>query len=154
MTSFRRFLVLYALLFWQGGFLFYSSIVVPIGTDELGALQQGFITRRVTHNLNLVGTVALIVLASELLSPGHPLRRLTRASLWFGMVLAQVGLFHYHARLDTLLRPEEMTVIDPGAFRPAHRIYLWISTVQWGLALGFLLLTPGAWRAQDYRSHR
>jgi hypothetical protein len=150
MTTSRRFLVLAALLFWQGGFIFYTAIVVPIGTDELGALQQGFITRRVTHNLNISGAVALALFALDLL-PADPssLRRFARAALWLGLVLAQVALFRQHAYLDGLLRPATMTVLDRAAFRPAHRIYLWISTVQWGLAVAFALLTVSAWRGQD-----
>jgi hypothetical protein len=146
----RRFLVLAALLFWQGGFIFYTAVVVPIGTDELGALQQGFITRRVTHQLNLAGAVALVVFALDL-PPAGPssLRRFARSVFWLGMVVAQAALFHQHAYLDSLLRPAEMTVIDPSAFRPAHRVYLWISTAQWALAVAFALLTVAAWRAQD-----
>ena len=30
MTILRRFLVLAALMFWQGGFMFYGAVVVPI----------------------------------------------------------------------------------------------------------------------------
>ena len=32
----RRFLVLIALMFWQGGFTFYAAVVVPIGQDVVG----------------------------------------------------------------------------------------------------------------------
>ena len=31
MTLVRRFLVVAALMFWQGGFTFYSAVVVPLG---------------------------------------------------------------------------------------------------------------------------
>ena len=47
----RRFIVLVALCFWQGGFTFYAGVVVPVGTDVLGSsLKQGFVTRRVTRS--------------------------------------------------------------------------------------------------------
>jgi hypothetical protein len=151
MTNFRRFAVLYALLFWQGGFLFYASIVVPIGTDELGALRQGFITRRVAQNLNLAGVIVLALLVTELWPPEPARRQFARALLWLGMALAQGALFVFHARLSHLLNLDEKTVIDHAAFRTEHKIYLWISTVQWALAVGFLLLTPGAWSARDRR---
>jgi hypothetical protein len=35
MTTLRRFLALAALLDWQGGFLFYAAVVIPIGLDVL-----------------------------------------------------------------------------------------------------------------------
>ena len=44
-----RFLSLCAFAFWQGGFVFYSGVVVPIGSDELGDTVQGFITRGGTN---------------------------------------------------------------------------------------------------------
>src|ERR671917_504286 len=56
MRLFRRSLLLWLLLLWQGGFLFYTAVVVPIGTDVLGSpLVQGLITRRVTDWLKLFG---------------------------------------------------------------------------------------------------
>ena len=36
MTAVRRFLVFQTLLLWQGGFLFYTAVVVTIGTQVLG----------------------------------------------------------------------------------------------------------------------
>ena len=49
MTPLRRFLVVQALLLWQGGFLFYAAFVVPAGTEVLGsAAAQGAITVRAT----------------------------------------------------------------------------------------------------------
>src|SRR5579871_1207813 len=60
----RRYLVLTALMFWQGGFTFYAAVVVPIGTAQLGgATEQGFITRHVAWYLNVAGAVALVILA-------------------------------------------------------------------------------------------
>src|SRR5215468_6101686 len=62
----RRFLVLVALMFWQGGFTFYAAVVVPVGQNELGShLQQGFITRQVTDYLNLSGAIALFLLGCD-----------------------------------------------------------------------------------------
>ena len=64
LTLLRRFLVVSALMFWQGGFLFYASIVVPIGQEVLPTPQdQGFITRHVTKSMNVSGAVALLPLA-------------------------------------------------------------------------------------------
>src|SRR4249920_597526 len=58
----RRFLVLAALMFWQGGFVFYAGVVVPIGTEVLGSpSEQARITRRVALYLNASGAVALVL---------------------------------------------------------------------------------------------
>ena len=54
MTILRRFFVLQSLMLWQGGFLFYAAVVVPIGTDVLGgSFEQGRITRFVTEQMNV-----------------------------------------------------------------------------------------------------
>ena len=46
MTILRRFLVLIALFFWQGGFTFYAAVVVPVGQQVLHShLRQGFVTQ-------------------------------------------------------------------------------------------------------------
>jgi hypothetical protein len=154
MLILRRFLVLGALLYWQGGFTFYAAVVVPIGTAQLGSSRrQGFITRRVTRDLNLTGAVALLPLAWDLFAARDPStrRRRVRAYLWLSLVATQAALFYLHAYLDGLLQVRGGIVLDPERFRPAHRTYLWISTLQWGCALLFLLLSLIGWRTQDGR---
>ncbi|MFM8571811.1 MAG: hypothetical protein ACKOAU_09465 [Pirellula sp.] len=34
---------------WWGGLSFYAIVVVPIGTEQIGSVAQGFITQRVTQ---------------------------------------------------------------------------------------------------------
>jgi hypothetical protein len=145
----RRFLVLVALFFWQGGFTFYAAVVVPVGTDVLNSeRRQGFITRRVTYYLNITGAVALAPLAWDVLAArDRRARRRWRAALWVLLALAQLALFGLHAYLDSLLQVRGRIVLDPEAFRPAHRTYLWVSTVQWGCGVLFLFLTLRAWQA-------
>ena len=46
MTLLRRFAVVQLLMLWQGGFLFYSGFVVPVGTDLLGRVG---LAQRLTH---------------------------------------------------------------------------------------------------------
>src|SRR3954471_15293662 len=103
MTLFRRALLVFALMFWQGGFTFYSAVVVPIGTDVLGsAAEQGWITRRVTVWLNVAGAVALPVWAWDLAASPVPTRRrqAVRWLLW-GVMAAALGLlFWLHPQLD------------------------------------------------------
>jgi hypothetical protein len=151
MTVVRRFVVVMALLFWQGGFLFYAAVVVPVGQEELEShRKQGFITRKVTNYLNLSGVVALSILGADVVLPGSALRgRLLRALAWVAMAGAQAALLWLHWRMDALLDPVGRTVLDQHVFRADHRIYLWVSTGQWAFGLVYLLATLGTWRAAD-----
>jgi hypothetical protein len=147
----RRFLVLIALMFWQGGFTFYASVVVPVGQEELGShLAQGFITRHVTNYLNLSGAIALLVLALDLAAARETawVRRL-RWLLWLGMVVTLIVLVVLHPRMDRSIDVNTPTIIDYETFTPMHRLYLWVSTVQWGCALAYAWLTLRAWREAD-----
>jgi Na+-driven multidrug efflux pump len=150
----RRYLALAALFFWQGGFTFYAAVVVPIGQDVLGShLLQGFITRRVTVYLNLAGAIALLPLVWDTVGTRDPAawRRWLRLLLWLALAAALVALYRLHPILDQYLDPEYRDLSDRRAFRPYHRLYLWVSTVQWGCAVFYLLLTLLAWRAEDRR---
>jgi hypothetical protein len=151
----RRLLVLVVLMFWQGGFTFYAAVVVPVGQDVLGSHRhQGFITQRVTNYLNLAGGIALVPLAWDVLaSPDRKLRwQQGRWLTWFGMVATMGLLVWMHPRLDKLLEPETQAIVYREAFRREHSFYLWISTVQWGFAVIYTVLTLWAWRAED-RTH-
>jgi hypothetical protein len=152
----RRFLVLAVLFFWQGGFTFYASVVVPVGQHVFGHLRQGFITRQVTVYLNVAGAVALAVLLGDLLLAGDGAvwRRRGRWFLWAGMLACLLFLFWLHGRLDELLVPKGFLIRDGEAFRPRHRLYLWISTVQWALGLLYLVFILASWRAEDQLSRR
>jgi hypothetical protein len=156
MRTLRRYLTVIVLMFWLGGFTFYASIVVPIGMEVLkaGGLRQGFITQRVTNQLNLVATVALAVLLAEVLLTADPSRRRlwARLGLWGVMAACQVGLFLGHVYLDERLQRKGMIILDPETFRPAHRLYLWTHTVQWGAGLLFIWLMLRAWMKEDRAS--
>jgi hypothetical protein len=151
MLLLRRFLELAALFFWLGGFTFYAGVVVPIGQEVFGSLEQGFVTRQVTVYLNLSGAIALGILLCEGFAARDPAawRRRTRWLLWGGMLVTLVVLYWLHRRLEELLDPEEQIVRNAKAFRPRHRLYLWISTVQWACGLLYTFLTLAAWRAED-----
>ena len=152
MTLVRRWLLLWALMFWQGGFTFYGGVVVPVGSAVLGSeREQGFITRQVTNYLNLAGAVALAVWGWDLsamrgTSPGG--RRL-RWAIWAGLVLSLILLVWLHPRLDVLLVPEDTMVLDRHRFRSLHERYLIVSTVQWAGCLLLTALTIRAWRNED-----
>lgn len=144
----RRFLVLVALLFWQGGFTFYAAVVVPVGQHLFGDVVQGQVTRQVTDYLNLSGAIALAVLGLDVLGAADPARarRRGRWLLWAGMLLLLGLLFALHPRLDALMDADRF---ERRTFRPYHRIYLWSSTIQWAFGIGFAWLTLAAWRAED-----
>jgi hypothetical protein len=152
MITARRFLVLVLLMFWQGGFTFYASVVVPIGTEVLGsAREQGWITRRVTVWLNVAGLAALAALGWDIAADRDPvrLRRWLRCLTWLLMAASLVGLLWLHERLDSLLDLENLRILSRPTFRAWHRWYLWISTAQWAGGLLALLLMLGAWRASN-----
>jgi hypothetical protein len=156
MTILRRFLVVQMLMLWQGGFLFYAAVVVPIGADVLGSsFEQGGITRFVTQQLNFIGAGALVVFLWELVqAPAQSGRQ--RWILWSCWLVLAAGL----ATLF-VLHPYMLERVDFGKsrfvgtredFRVLHRTYLWISTVQWLAGLVFALVLVWSWRAADRAS--
>lgn len=146
----RQFLVFQAFLVWQGGFVFYAGVVVPIGTDVLGSpLDQGLVTQQVTDWLNLIGLGWHAVFAWELLAGGDPVRRRTRwrATLWAISLLLLGGLVVCHRELDAHIIDGRIPQVHKSAFRVTHIVYLWLITGQWALALVNAWLTLGAWSA-------
>ena len=143
MTTLRRFLVLAALMFWQGGFIFYAAVVVPVGRAAIGP-DQSVVTRSVTNYLNLAGAIALFPLAWDIWASSTSQRG--RWLLWLGMAAALPILVWLHKLLDAAL---DSTTIDLGGFYSTHRWYLWVSTIQWACSVVFVLLTVRAWRVED-----
>lgn len=152
MTPVRRFLVFQALLLWQGGFLFYTAVVVPVGTRVLGSgAAQGGITARVTDALNVCGVVGLGLLAWDVASTRDPVRRRTAARWWCWAAAAgcQFVLVVAHQLLDSFMDPGRTYVVIRPPFYPVHRVYLWASTVQWLAGLVLAWLTLRAWAAES-----
>jgi hypothetical protein len=147
----RRFLVVQALLLWQGGFLFYASIVVPKGTELLGAAGQGAITARVTYGLNGIGFVALGLLALELRYTRDPKPGRTRHRWWFwsALLVCQGLLCYLHILLEALMDDSRRRVLVRTTFYPLHQMYLWTSIVQSAACLILSWRTLSAWRAED-----
>lgn len=150
----RRTLVIIALMFWQGGFTFYSSVAVPIGTSVLGSSRrQGFITQQVTHYLNLSACVALVPLYWDLIgSKGNSWIHRKRRYAWLVMAVLQIALIGLHAYLDQLMDSSTMSLVEVRPFVIGHRWYLWISTFQWLAGLVFLVLSLIVWRKLDAES--
>jgi hypothetical protein len=148
---FRRFLVLAALMFWQGGFVFYASVVVPIGQQVLAShFHQGLITRRVTNFLNLAGAIALLPMAWDAISSTDRSRyRSWRWLSWLVMFLALGVLVWLHQLMDELVDVNSMQLFDQKLFRSEHRAYLWVSTAQWASSSLYAVLTLYAWSNED-----
>lgn len=157
-TALRRLLMLAALGFWQGGFTFYATVVVPLGEQVLGSsVEQGFVTRRVTNYLNLAGAAALPLLLWDMAVTERKSR--LRAVAWLVMALALGALAWLHPRLDHFLDAKTMDVLDHDRFYAVHEVYLTICALQWAGALVFLFATLRAWhvdalnRAADQAPH-
>lgn len=152
MPLLRRFLVVAALMFWHGGFTFYAAVVVPLGQEIVGK-RQGFLTREVTDYLNLSGGVALLLSAWDVAAaPDRRWRRSLRWGSWVVMAVSLAALVWLHPHMDQYLELDSMRIVDRPGFRFEHRWYLWISTVQWGAGLVYLLLMLVAWRCADRRA--
>jgi len=150
----RRFLVLFVLLFWQGGFLFYSAVVVLVGMAVLPPpSRQSLVTMPVTRYLNLIGGVTLLILALDVfLTPDDSARR--KGWRWvccLFMAVALAGLMWLHPWLVRLSEGAENPLLSQPEFYPLHRAYLLTSSLQWFLAMAFLVLTLQAWRVEDRR---
>ena len=145
MTTLRRFLVLQALMLWQGGFLFYAAFVVPIGADELGEFSQGRVTRHVTDGLNVIGRFALAIFAWDQLQ--CPNWRRTRWALWAIFAIGLAMLAFLHPRIESYVDfSANGGIEDYPAFYFWHRIYLYVAAVQWAAGLAYVAVTLRAWR--------
>lgn len=149
-----RFVVLWSLLFWQGGFLFYAAVVVPTAQQVIGHQQQGFITRHVSVWLNVAGIVALVVLAVDFFVDWdrRPARRWLLVLCWLGMTGTLVALLLLHPHMDALMDAESYVIDRRSHFRYLHRIYLWTITGQWACAVAHTLLLMSAWRCHESAS--
>ena len=139
-------------MFWQGGFAFHATIVVPTGREVLGShVQQGYVTGAATHFLNGAGVVALVLWAWDIVAardPG-PVRRRVRATLAAILAGTVAALIALHGPMDELLSSDSFHVIDVPRFYAIHRWYLLISGIQFLAALTLIGATLRAWRAED-----
>jgi hypothetical protein len=150
----RRFGLLLSLAFWQGGFMFYGGIIIPIGAQALGSeSEQGFVTQAVTNYLNAAGLFCLIVWGTVLWfdAPNPSWPHKCCWTLFGSLVLGLILLEAIHVWMDGLLDLRTHSISDEPQFRRPHRIYLAASTVQWAASLLLLGLTLKAWQLADRR---
>lgn len=141
MDSIRYFLLLLAISFSFGGFTFYTAVVVPIGTDVFDATSQGFITRQVTHVLNMASAGTLLMIVWQAWSLRWQLSRTATIVAVIHLsvyTLCLAVLVVLHPQLDALLNHEEFSVHQPDKFYGRHRVYLWVSTFQWLATFGLV----------------
>lgn len=142
---FCRFVVLQALMLWQGGFLFYAVFVVPTGTEVLGSFQQGRVTREVTLSMNLIGVATLLFLAWDQFQTAG--KRRARWIVWTVLVTTLAAQFICHFQVERFVDfTREGRIEDYPAFYFWHRVYLCVAAVQWTAGLACVLLTLMAWR--------
>jgi hypothetical protein len=154
MPTLRRFLLLCALMVWQGGLIVYGAIVVPIARAEFHDLleRQAFVTSRVTHWLNVAGVVALVLWLWDIVGVRdlQPRRKRVRLILWAVILLTLVKLAFLHRALDGMMS-QPLAERDPQFFRFLHRSYLWVTMVQWAMAMVLLVVSLTTWQGEDAR---
>ena len=114
---------------WWGGLTFYAVVVVPIGTSNLGSVEQGFVTHRVTiaHNWLSVLFILCLILESSI--------RSSRFLFVSGIALSILTyeLFRWHGHLSSMMNFQERTV--QAGFYQEHAVYLWLIASQWIIGL-------------------
>jgi hypothetical protein len=150
---FRRYLSLCALLFWQGGFLFYAVVIIPIAGRALESNLhlRALITGEATNWLNGVGVVVLALLLWDVASSvdASRWRNRGRGVCWAVQFLALAGLFGLHYWLDLLDPPGGAGPTNRAVFGAVHDFYVGVALIQSVAALVYLGLTLSAWRAED-----
>lgn len=144
----RRFLLLVALAFSFGGFSFYAAVVVPVGSAVLDSTSQGFVTRQVTHFLNAGQFVLLLILAWEIRAGNQTKAARRQLLILCGILsLCCTGLIIAHPWLDSLLDAEAFSISHPEEFYFRHRVYLWVSSVQWLATLTLIWVLQASWQS-------
>jgi hypothetical protein len=117
---------------WWGGLSFYAIVVVPIGTELIGSVEQGFITQRVTgwHNILTVGFLVCLFIEAV---------RMRSRMLWslvIALAIIEVGLFSWHWHLTKMMDFADHSV--PSNFYSQHAIYLWFTAAEWFLGIALI----------------
>ena len=121
----------WSLSLWWGGFSFYAGRVVFIGHEVLRSkIRQGFITERVTTELNWLALVAMAFVGWEFISRRSTTRR-TAWAIWIAALLTTLILFPLHARLAGMLDFAAHQIADDEHFYGWHPAYLVLATAQW-----------------------
>jgi hypothetical protein len=147
--------LLVSMMFWQGGFMFYGGVVVPVGGRILGSeTTQGFITQSVTNYLNLAGAVCLSLWLEHLWHDRrHGVSQL-EWGIWSFAAVSAIVLAGIHVKMDRMLIVESSSVLDPEWFGRFHKLYIWTSSLQWLASLALLFLAVMRWNRQSGTTER
>ncbi|MDG1875290.1 MAG: hypothetical protein P8J27_15355 [Mariniblastus sp.] len=153
MKSIRQFLCLLMFAVWFGGFTFYIAVVVPTGTQVLGSARiQGFVTQQVTWHLNWITAIAVVLMLWEVFAEfpkKYRRSRMLAVSLVIAILVLMLALVWIHGILNGFLDFENRSVRQKATFYQWHRLYLWISTIQWALGILFAWLLVKNWTRQN-----
>jgi hypothetical protein len=126
---------------WWGGFTFYATWVVPTAHEVLGNhILAGMITQRVSHVLNvLTGVFIVVALVQFYFERGQKGELIPLSIIALGLIV----LLFLHPQMDKFVLTETQSLTDKGAFYVYHRIYLVVSTIMWlaGIVWLFIMRT-------------
>lgn len=114
---------------WWGGLCFYAVVVVPIGTEMIGSVEQGFITQQVTQWHNAVLTLFVLALWVE----WYRCRRRSLIVTGTTLAIIDIALIAWHAHLTSLMNIPDHTV--PREFYAQHALYLWLTAAEWATGI-------------------
>jgi hypothetical protein len=152
-----RILLLLAFALHWGGLTFYTGFVVRISHDVLSdPMDGGLITQRVTSVLQVMGVVAVALMATNCVVVLRHSRRygFALAACATCMAFSLVGMMVVHGHLDGVINVATAEITDRDAFVVGHRRYNQFTTVQWLACLTYLPITVFAWRSMDARSDK
>jgi len=126
---------------WWGGLTLYAAIVVPIGTQSVGSIEQGFITQQVTGWLNAIGMMTVLAMGLFSLRSYRNRRGLLVMATLEGILL--IALIQYRVKLTNQMDYASRDVAE--GFYHQHAVYLWLTTAQWllGLVIPIFILKSG-----------
>jgi hypothetical protein len=158
MRVLRRFATLCLMGWWLGGLTFYTTAVIRAAHQVVGSSTRvGFVTQRVTTELNWIGAAALALMLWDGLSSWRSAGRPARWGLavsWSVAAIAHAGLFLLHAHLDGMLDLQARQVREGMPFHGPHEAYEALVGVEWGAGLVYLLAALTGWRREDATAAR
>jgi hypothetical protein len=144
------FILLIVFALWWGGLTFYALFVIPVGTEAIGSVAQGFITQKVTLWHNRISLAILALLAVDAYRNSSRWR--WAFTLW--LTICTLLLMSLHAQLSQQL--DFQTKSTPESFYNLHAIYLWLTTAQWlsGLPIAWTLFRYSVSKSSNTRTNK